>query len=175
MININDLQLLPFTMEDYTTFISWITDARFLSQFAGKRLSYPVDEIQLDKFYSDPNRFPYKLIDSRNDQTIGHAELLITADTVRIGQVLIADEQQRGHGIGKALMHLLLDKSFTKWDKEIVELNVYDWNKAAIACYEKVGFKFNPDKHKETKVEKELWLTLNMRLTRTAYLNNNCF
>ena len=169
MSNIVNLKLLPFTRSDYNLFITWITDSKFLSQFAGNRLTYPIDTLQLDHFYSDTNRFPYKLIETHTKTTIGHAELLVTPETVRIGQVLIGKNKLRNKGIGQKLIRLLLHKAFANWNKEIVELNVYDWNTVAIACYKKVGFKIIPEQTKTTWIGDENWTTLNMRITREVF------
>ncbi|MCY4781360.1 GNAT family protein [Sphingobacterium sp. UT-1RO-CII-1] len=169
MSNIISLKLLPFTRSDYSLFISWITDSRFLAQFAGNRLTYPVNRLQLDHFYSDTNRFPYKLIEIHTKATIGHAELLITPETIRIGQVIIGNNKLRNKGIGKKFISMLLHKAFANWDKEIVDLNVYEWNTVAIECYKKVGFKIIPQKTKKTQIGNEIWTTLNMRITRDGF------
>ena len=47
-----------------------------------------------------------------------------------------------------------------------VDLNTFDWNKAAIRCYEKVGFKINPEKSDKMTVNGNKWTKINMSLKR---------
>ena len=52
---------------------------------------------------------------------------------------------------------------------ENVELNVYDWNKSAIKCYEKSGFEINPNKISQIEVKGETWISLNMLLEKNKW------
>ena len=47
-----------------------------------------------------------------------------------------------------------------------VDLNVFDWNKEAIRCYEKVGFEINTNKTDTMMVNNKVWTKLNMVLKR---------
>ena len=51
-----------------------------------------------------------------------------------------------------------------KFNSNVVELNVFDWNEGAIRCYEKVGFQFNREKQKEIFVGNKKWISINMRI-----------
>ncbi len=53
---------------------------------------------------------------------------------------------------------------FNNFDRSKIELNVFDWNVAAIKSYEKVGFKINPDKKLEQKIKGQTWTAFNMIL-----------
>jgi len=61
----------------------------------------------------------------------------------------------------------LLAYAFENRNAEIVELNVFDWNIAGIKCYEKCGFKVNPEIKMVFKVGDENRDTINMVVRRT--------
>lgn len=58
--------------------------------------------------------------------------------TTSIG--LLVEEPHQGKGIGRALMHHLLDLAFRDLGYHRVELSVFADNDRAIALYEKLGF-----------------------------------
>ena len=82
---------------------------------------------------------------------------------------MLAEEKNRGHGLGKELIRLLVDESFTRWDKPVVELHVYDWNLAAIRCYEQIGFKRNTGAQNIVDIGDQQWIAIHMQLARADY------
>ena len=67
-------------------------------------------------------------------------------------------------------INALLAYAFENRNAEIVELNVFDWNIAGIKCYEKCGFKVNPEIRQVFKVGDENWETINMVVRSTREL-----
>ena len=49
--------------------------------------------------------------------------------------------ERRGQGLGTETTRLVLDWAFTALGLHNVDLMVFAWNKAAIRCYEKAGFR----------------------------------
>ena len=71
-------------------------------------------------------------------------------------------------------MIILLVKFILENRKErYIELNVFDFNIGAIKCYEKVGFKMNPDKKLLREVDGETWTAVNMVLNLEEWNNKN--
>ncbi|MGH1517801.1 GNAT family N-acetyltransferase [Chryseobacterium sp. JK1] len=131
------IELQLFTIQDARMLISQIKDAKMLLQFAGPRYHFPLTETQLEKDLCDNNRTLFNIIDQTQQNTIGHAQIFLKEETFLLGRILIWDENNRGKGYGKKVMHELLKYGFTHFDKETAELNVYDWNTGAIECYKK--------------------------------------
>ena len=78
--------------------------------------------------------------------------------------ILIGPENHRGKGLGQIIMQQLLDFGYQHFPNKSAELNVFDWNIGAIKCYEKIGFKLNPEIKKEVQIGNEIWTSVNMIL-----------
>lgn len=56
---------------------------------------------------------------------------------------ILIDGNYQGKGYGKAAVRGLMKKLYEEYGKEQIYLSVYENNVAAIALYEKLGFRFN--------------------------------
>lgn len=162
------ITLLPFTIQDAPQLISKIKDERMLLQFAGPVYRFPLTEEQLETDLTDEKRTLFKISDD-DGNTIGHAQIFLKEKTFLLGRILIWDENNRGKGYGKKVMLELLKYGFSHFDKETAELNVYDWNTGAIECYRKVGFHFDPEVKSEARINKETWVSLNMKINKNTF------
>ena len=158
------IRLERFNKADYPALISWVKSEEELMQFGGPGFSFPLTAEQLDKSMEDKNRAAFSVIDTETNEHIGHAEIYLTETTAKLGRILIGNEQKRGNGFGKDIVKALIEFVFHRMDRNIIELNVFDWNASAIRCDEKVGFKINPGKTLERKVKGQTWIALNMIL-----------
>ena len=159
------IKLVPFEKEDFEQLISWIDNEEFLVQFAGTVVfKYPLTKEQLVTYISDDKRFAFKVIEVKTNEIIGHAEIyLVKPNMSRLCRVLIGRKEYREKGIGQQIIQQLKNYSFDRLNVEIVELNVYDWNTSAIKCYEKAGFKINPNQTTTTEINGKVWIAINMR------------
>ncbi|MBL1220445.1 GNAT family N-acetyltransferase [Chryseobacterium sp. L7] len=163
------IELLPFTRKDQEELISKIKDKRMLLQFAGPAYHFPLTKEQLEQDLDHENRFMFKVFDRTEQNTIGHAQIFLKEHTFLLGRILIWDENNRGKGYGKKIVQELMQYGFSHFDRETAELNVYDWNTGAIECYRKVGFEMDPDVMSEVSIDNELWLSLNMKISRNTF------
>lgn len=143
------VELKPFTRTDIDQLIVWVTSAEFLLQWAGPAFYSPLDRVQLlhhlaEVEKADPDRLIFKAVNSETGETVGHGEL-IGIDrsnlSAKIARILVGPPELRGHGIGERIVSELLWVAFEELSLHRVALNVFDFNKSAIHCYEKVGFK----------------------------------
>jgi len=74
---------------------------------------------------------------------VGHVELQGADPVHRCVQIwrVLVDPAHRGKGVGTALMRAALSIAFNDLRMHRVELSVFDFNKPAIACYARVGFR----------------------------------
>ena len=163
------IRLGPFAKADFNKLISWVDSEEDLIQFAGPIFKFPLTEQQLEKYLEDKSRFAFKVIDDESEQTIGHCEIYLTEQSAKFCRILIGDKSFRGRGLGLQIVIILLEKSFTNFDKPFVELNVFDWNVGAIKCYEKAGFAINKNKTSAIKVKGKIWNSLNMTIDKQTW------
>ena len=160
------IRLVKFRREHYANLISWMDSEETLMQVAGTTLKFPLTEEQLDISLSDKDRHSFAGINNETGNIIGHAEIYLSNSAAKFGRIIIGDETQRGKGFGEQVVKQLLIIAFDIFNKTEAELNVFDWNKSAIKCYEKVGFVINPNKIFERKIKNETWIALNMVINK---------
>lgn len=165
--------LEKFDNRFYAELIGSIKSAKDLMQFGGPEFIFPLTEEQLNKTLSDENRIAFRVANSSDGSTIGHCEIYFKDDSAKLGRILIIDKNQRGKGIGEQMVILLLQYILKNRKERNIELNVFDFNIGAIKCYEKVGFRINPDKKLRREVDGESWTALNMVLNLEDWKNKN--
>jgi len=166
----DSIKLEPIGDVDFEILISWIGNEEILMQFAGPAFSFPLTLDQLQKNSAEINRHCYKVVDECANRMIGYAEIYLSATgTARLCRIIIGDKNQRGYGIGQKLVKHLLNTAFNELNVSKVDLNVFDWNTAAIKCYEKCGFEINPHKSVTRQVNGQTWKGLNMEINKTDW------
>lgn len=164
------IKLEPFGPADFDRFILWIGNKELLLQIAGPYFSYPLTPAQLQNYLNDNNSFAFNIVDTLSNSVIGHAEIIPGDNKVcKLDKVLIGDETNRGKGIGRYIINLLLAFSFENLEAEKVELNVFDWNIGAIKSYERSGFIINYDKQMTMDVDGAIWIALNMVIDKEKW------
>lgn len=135
--------LRKYTPADFTFLSNWITDADLLFRFAGPDWSFPLTMEQLESYQQ---KFPSKqfYIGLQNETPFAFGEL-IWKETIspRLGRLLIGGEANRGKGLGKKFIQLLITECKTLLHPEAIYLFVLENNEQAIACYRKCGFVIN--------------------------------
>ena len=163
------IRLEKFDRGDYHNLISWIDSEEMLVQIAGRQMQFPVTAEQLDLSQSDKNRFAFSIVYIETNQSIGHCELYLLENSARIDRIIIGDKSMKGKGICGMLMSLLLQYGFHELNLPMLELNVFDWNTAAIKCYEKAGLARNFNKTMEMEINGRTWIAFNMFINKHSY------
>ncbi len=106
----------------------------------------------------------FTAVDGETGEPVGHAELdhIEWGRSAHVCRVMVMPER-RGHGIGTAVMDELRRIAFEELVLSRLTLNVYEWNAAAIASYERVGFRARM--LHETQVDGD-WAYYSMELQR---------
>jgi RimJ/RimL family protein N-acetyltransferase len=142
------VELAPFRASDSATLLDWIPDDEFLAQWAGPMFSPPLDLAQLEAFREQAERESqarrlYRLTRTGSREMLGYGELGAIdpqCSSARLSRLLV-EPGRRGEGLGLALVDALLSVAFDELALHRVELGVYDFNRGAIRCYEKAGFR----------------------------------
>lgn len=167
MITLNEL-----SSHDFEVFKSWISSEEELVQFAGTYFTYPLDDKQLHHYINDPQRKVFKVILKSTDEVIGNVELNLENKDPRLSRLIIGNKSYRGKKIGKQIILKLLEMAFTHYNADLVDLNVYNWNLAAMKSYSSVGFEETPKESFSEELNFKDWVAINMTITRDTWLKN---
>ena len=161
------IKLEPFTEKDFERLIAWVDNKELLMTIAGPYFSYPLTEEQLQAYLNDVKSYAFNIVNTEENTIIGHAELRESGNGIfKIDKLLIGDKASRGKGLCQPIMQLLTDHAFTQLRATTIELNVFDWNTAAIKCYERTGFVINVNETISFVVGEKVWTALNMSIER---------
>lgn len=143
------ISILPLQESDCHNILMWNQgkDADFLMQWSGQYYKYPITEDQILNRLKNTNPELsiniFKITLEETSEIIGTIEFLIhkgNPSMAFLGRFLL-DEKYRGCGYGKDALSMLTNKIFADTTVEKIKLGVFLYNKSAIACYEKVGYK----------------------------------
>jgi RimJ/RimL family protein N-acetyltransferase len=161
------IHLEKFEKTDYNRLINWITSNEEMVIFSGQIFDFPITHHQLDKYLNNTDRIVYKVIGTNSKEVIGHAELNavnLRSSNARICRVLIGDKNYRNKGLGSLVINELVRIGFSELNLHRLDLGVYDFNKQAIKCYEKCGFKTEGLLKDNMRFEKTFWSSYNMSI-----------
>lgn len=156
--------LRALTQSDLIHVLRWNedTDADFLMQWAGGGYAYPLTYEQLYARFSAGSGDYMQYAVTLEDAVIGTVELCRLDREAGVAWVArcLLDGAYRGRGLGEAALRALVSIAFDNIGLRRLCLTVFEFNKAALRCYEKAGF---------TVFERVLypngWAALRMELT----------
>ena len=171
------VKLEPFADADIDRLISWIPSRESLAQWTGTAFDYPLDRAQLVRHLTEarqetPVNFVFKALDPDTGRAIGHGELArIDAKNLSaaLARILVGPSELRGRGFGEGIVRALLRIAFDHLSLHRVALNVFDFNQAAIRCYQKVGFKQEGVQREACKFGDEYWSVCIMGVLEYEY------
>jgi Acetyltransferases, including N-acetylases of ribosomal proteins len=173
------MKLELMNKEELYNIVEWNKDksADFLLQWSGPSYTYPLTITQIEDYYSneaqkeDSNILIYKVIGD-GDVIIGTVELKEKDKENKIGRVsrfLIGEEEVRGQGIGAKILNEVLRIGFEEMGYEKITLGVFDFNRRAIKCYEKVGFKKEKLLENARKAANGYWNLYDMGISKSEW------
>ena len=166
------IRLEYFTPADFSQLISWIPDARLLMNWSGSLFSFPLTEDKLAWYLEGTNdpatsdALVYKAIDSITGEVVGHISLGGISrknSAARISRVLVG-AAARGQGIGRQMVEAILRVGFEQLGLHRIDLGVYDFNTAALRCYEKAGMQREGCSRDVLRYENEYWSLVEMSM-----------
>lgn len=167
------IRLEKFTDVDFEQFISWMDTEKFMYQFGGASFSFPVTVTQLNEYIADKSHHRiFRVVDATTSRIIGHAaisHLNVKNKSARLCRILIANEQDRSKGYGQQLIRALLKICFEELELHRVDLGVFEYNKAAIRCYQKCGFRIEGTLRESFAIENEYFSVHNMSVLDREY------
>jgi RimJ/RimL family protein N-acetyltransferase len=159
------IEVRRFERCDFDRLIEWSPTAEFLLQWAGPFFTWPLDEEQLERYLEsadgdEPIRQIFKVLATETGEVVGHIELGNIDRRNRcatVNRVLVGDSAYRGRGYGEAMAREVVRIGFEEFGLHRLELVVFDFNHAARACYEKVGFRVEGHIRESRRIGDEFW------------------
>jgi RimJ/RimL family protein N-acetyltransferase len=136
-----------FTSNNFTQLMDWIKDEEALMNWSGSLFSFPLTKESMEWYIEDVNdinnsdAFIYKAIETSTGNVMGHISLGGISKknkAARISRVLV-DPAAQGKGYCCQMVKAVLKIGFEDLQLHRICLGVYDFNKAAIRCYQKAG------------------------------------
>lgn len=163
----------PFVSKDVPELTTWFPDMASVVQWGGPRLRAPLDRSQLQPLLDAAGQdgtWRAWTVRADGHGVVGHFELLF--DTVcgqaTLGRVAVAPDV-RGKGYAAPLVRAALERAFGRIDIHRVELRVFDFNAAAVATYERLGFVWEGTCREAVRVGPEAWNVHIMSLLRREW------
>jgi RimJ/RimL family protein N-acetyltransferase len=136
-----------FTNNDFTQLIDWIKDEEALMNWSGSLFSFPLTKESMDWYIEDVNdisnsdAFIYKAIETTTGKVVGHISLGGISKKNKAGRIsrVLVDPASQGKGYCCQMVKAVLKIGFEDLHLHRICLGVYDFNKAAIRCYQKAG------------------------------------
>jgi RimJ/RimL family protein N-acetyltransferase len=167
------IKLEYFTEEDFQQLMDWIHNEHLITNWAGSLFSYPLTERSLDWYIEETNdlhksdALVYKAVDSETGNMVGHISLGSISrknHAARISRVLVGDVCQRGKGICTQMINAVLKIGFEQLQLHRISLGVYDFNEAAIRCYQRCGFVTEGVSRDVLRYNNEYWSLVEMSI-----------
>jgi RimJ/RimL family protein N-acetyltransferase len=136
-----------FISNDFIQLMDWIKDEEALMNWSGSLFSFPLTQQSMEWYIEDVNdiinsdAFIYKAIETTTGKVVGHISLGGISKknkAARISRVLV-DPAAQGKGYCCKMVKAVLKIGFEDLKLHRICLGVYDFNKAAIRCYQKAG------------------------------------
>ncbi|MCS1351420.1 GNAT family N-acetyltransferase [Mechercharimyces sp. CAU 1602] len=138
------VRLAAMEEKDAKVIASWYDDPRFWRYYDA--IAYPRTEEQCRRWLlsqqEQNNAFLFAIRTQAEDQLIGMVELSGILWPHRSSWIAIGIGEQAEHhrGLGTEALQLLIDFAFQECNLYRLQLNVFSYNKRAIALYERLGF-----------------------------------
>ena len=137
------IYLSPRNTEDVEIFTEWLNDFETTDYIARSCMLFT---LEAEKKYLEENadaEATFSIIDIKKDKMIGVVGIESINHIKRKGTlgVFIGDKAYRENGYGTEAIRLVLDFGFNYLNLNNIKLDVVEFNKRAIACYKKCGFK----------------------------------
>ena len=136
--------LSPISLDDTERYTEWVNDME-LGQF----MLFTPQVIDMEKERQTliqlmQNNFVFAIVEKDTNKVIGNCGLHGLSEVHRHAElgVFIGEKTFWNQGIGSEACSLLLDFGFNVLNLHSISLKVFGYNKRAIKCYEKIGFKY---------------------------------
>lgn len=138
------IYLSPLSLEDSEIYTKWLNG---ISISDGLGSTHKVVSLEGEKEWLSNvlknGDYTFAIIKRDGNTLLGNASIMDVNPVCRTGTlgIFIGEQKERNKGYGAEALKLLLDYGFNILNLNNINLAVFSFNKNAIACYKKIGFK----------------------------------
>jgi len=135
--------LSPINVEDVEKYIEWVNDLDVTINLIIAPNVYSLEKEREALIRLNKEGYNFAIVTLDKDELIGNCGLIdvnLIHRTAEAG-IFIGNKNYWNKGYGTEAMNLLLDYGFNLLNLNNIMLRVYSFNKRAINCYKKCGFK----------------------------------
>ena len=135
--------LSPVSVDDWELYDKWNNDFEVINNWGGGTHISPAAAGPESLNGRAKNKNAFTIVDKANDRVIGNCAFNYEDLENRYATIgiTIGEKEYWSKGYGSDALRLMLDFGFNVRGHNSISLNVFEFNKRGIACYEKVGFK----------------------------------
>ena len=165
--------LSPMSLEDAGKYTEWFNDLEvsvYLETISSV-ITLENEKKGIERITSSSNDYPFAIVDKKNNQLIGNCGLHrvnLIQSTATLG-IFIGDKAYWSKGFGMEAVQLVLDFGFNILNLHNIMLQVFEYNKRGIKCYEKCGFKEIGRRREARKVGGKRYDSVFMDILATEY------
>ncbi|MGM0602913.1 MAG: GNAT family N-acetyltransferase [Bacillota bacterium] len=137
------IYLSPINPDDAEKYTEWFNDLELtVNLLQSNMLISPGKEKEILEKLSKEG-YNFAIVEKENDRLLGNCSLMDVDHVHRTSElgIFIGDKDYHSKGYGTEALNLLLDYAFNILNLKNVMLKVHAFNKRAVKCYRKVGFK----------------------------------
>jgi RimJ/RimL family protein N-acetyltransferase len=176
------LHLRRIQQADLAALLPWVRTREEMVQWSGPwNFDFPLDEQQLSRFFlkealdDSIHRMQFIALDEDTKEPVGQigfSRIWSRTAAGHVGPVIVAPAR-RGTGIGLGMMREVLRIGFQELHLHRIELVVFDFNKPAISCYEKAGFRTEGLMREIVRMGDAYWNWQVMSILRHEYMSSS--
>jgi RimJ/RimL family protein N-acetyltransferase len=171
------VRLREYRKEDIPLKLSYINDPEISSNLTPD-IPYPMTLQEEEKWFqsitavSDTYKFAIECIE--DSKFIGGCSIngVDWKNSVATVGIFIGSREHRGKGCGSDAIRVLMDFIFRQMNINKIRLTVYSFNKSALRCYEKCGFKVEGILRQEIFKDGEYYDKISMGILKKEYISN---
>jgi len=137
------IYLSPISIDDYKLYTEWVNDFEVGLGVTFNKLVLNEESEKSALERLSKNGYNFGIVELETDKLIGNVGFPAIDQINRKATVgiFIGDKEYWNDGYGGEALSLLLDFGFNVLNLNSINLTVLEFNKPAIRCYEKIGFK----------------------------------
>ncbi|MTI70824.1 MAG: GNAT family N-acetyltransferase [Firmicutes bacterium] len=135
--------LSPINIEDAKKYTEWINDLEISINLGNASEIYSLEKEKEILERISKEGYNFAIVSLNKDELIGNCGLMhvdMKHGTAELG-VFIGNKNYWSKGYGRESINLLLDYGFNLLNLNNIFLKVHSFNKRAVSCYKKCGFK----------------------------------